>query len=92
LEKALDKNVFSCDARTVIDLCIEEPALSENRTASKSTCQSAGGTWSDSQGCPSGYKKRCADGNQFHHFYASSDVGKNCSQLIGSIPQRSSEF
>lgn len=79
-------SVFTCDAHaTVAELCIEEPNDPAVQKISKSTCASAGGSWSDNAVCPSGYKKKCADGNKDEFFYGKTDGDKNCSELVGLL-------
>ena len=79
-------SVYTCDARaTVAELCIEEPDIVNNLKTSKSTCTSAGGTWSDATVCASGYQKKCQDGDKFEYFYAKDDAGKQCSALVSAI-------
>ncbi|MDB5048323.1 MAG: hypothetical protein JWO30_1394 [Fibrobacteres bacterium] len=78
--------VFTCDARsTVAEICIEEPNDFNNQKASKSTCTSAGGSWSDAAVCPASYKKKCKDGDKYDYYYAKDDEDKDCSALVGSV-------
>ncbi len=86
---------FTCDASsTVAEICIQEPASPTTQAASKSTCLSTKGVWSEAGQCPSGYKKKCADGDQTNYYYGSGDQNKSCSQLVAfefSFSSRSPE-
>jgi hypothetical protein len=78
--------VFTCDAHaSVAELCIEEPNDPTAQKISKSTCASAGGSWSDNSVCPGGYQKKCLDGNKDEFFYGKTDAGKDCSELVGIL-------
>lgn|GEM_PF-6092159 len=78
--------VFTCDASaTVAELCIEEPASLSTQEASKATCVSAKGSWSDTKACPSSYKNKCADGNKTNFYYAKDDAGKKCTELVSLL-------
>jgi hypothetical protein len=78
--------VFTCDASaTVAEMCIQEPASLLTQEASKSTCLSAKGSWSDTKTCPSGSTKKCADGSKTNYYYAKSDGSKSCSELVGLL-------
>lgn len=74
---------FTCDASgTVAEICIQEPASLLTQEASKSTCISAKGSWSDTKSCPSGQTKKCRDGFKTNYYYAKSDGSKSCSELV----------
>ncbi|MDB5103114.1 MAG: hypothetical protein JWP91_803 [Fibrobacteres bacterium] len=85
-EKAGSDPVFTCDASaTVAEMCIEEPASLSTQEASKSTCLSVKGSWSDSRRCPSNYKKKCSDGDKVNYYFAKSDGGKSCGELVSLL-------
>ncbi len=74
---------FTCDATsTAAEICIQEPASLTTQAASKSTCQSTKGIWSEAGQCPSGYKQKCADGDQTNYYYGNGDQNKSCSELV----------
>jgi hypothetical protein len=79
--------VFSCDASsTFLEMCLEEPSSLDTQKASKSTCLSVKGTWSDAKHCPSGYKKKCPDGTKTNYYYGQTDGAKDCSELVKLNP------
>jgi hypothetical protein len=83
-DDSIDGPVFTCDATaTVAEFCLEEPASMTTQEASKGTCKSGKGEWSDSKRCPTNYTKKCRDGEKMQFFYNSDDAKKSCDQLIG---------
>lgn len=86
-DDSIDGPVFTCDASgTVAEFCLEEPASPTTQEASKGTCKSGNGVWSDSKRCPSSFTKKCRDGEKVQFFYAKDDASKSCDQLIGLVP------
>lgn len=82
-DDAIDGPVYTCDASTTVaEICIEEPADMAVQEASKSTCTSAKGSWSDSKRCPSSHTKQCKDGKKMNYYYNADDAKKECSQLV----------
>jgi hypothetical protein len=80
---------YTCDASdTFLDMCIEEPAVASSLSSSKETCKDVKGVWSDTKKCPSGYKKKCPDGDKFQYFYAAGDDKKACAELVSLFEDR----